>query len=106
MAEVRLSKEELKSAIQRDCVLFFSFYLQDELTMEVPDFHEEIWDELLEYLDRVNDPNMLVGVIRKLLAVPREHAKTTIIKLAVILFLRYSPLSFCIRSSIGGILSP
>lgn len=92
--EVTVDKAELLQAIRYDCVTFLAFYLQEELTLEVPDFHEEIWEELLEVLERINSPEMAVGVLQKLLAIPREHAKTTIIKLAVILFMRYSHLSF------------
>lgn len=57
--------------------------------------HVEIWDELIHLLDSVESPEFLVGILKKLLAIPREHAKTTLIKLAIVVFLRYSRLSFC-----------
>lgn len=91
---VTLSREELLNAIRHDCVTFLSFYLGDELDLEIPDFHEEIWDEFLAILDEVNNPEFIVGILKRLIAVPREHAKTTLIKLAVILFMRYSRLGF------------
>ena len=94
MAEYQISKEQLKRLIRTDCETFFSFYLGEELTLDVPEFHKEIWDELLALLDRINEPEMLTGTLSKLLGVPREHSKTTTIKLACILFLRYSRLSF------------
>lgn len=94
MAEFQISKDQLKKLIHRDCELFFSFYLGEELTLDIPEFHKEIWDEILELLERISDPAMLTGTLNKLLGVPREHSKTTIIKLACVLFLRYSRLSF------------
>lgn len=95
MAQYEISKEQLLQLIRRDCEVFLSFYLGEELTLEVPDFHRELWDEFLTLLDEVNDPSRLTGTLLKLLGVPREHAKTTLVKLAVLLFLRYSRLSFC-----------
>ncbi len=95
MPAIEFSKDQLLQLIQRDCELYLSFYLGEELTLDVPEMHKELWDEFLVLLDQVNDPNMLTGILRKLLGVPREHAKTTLVKLAVVLFFRYSRLSFC-----------
>lgn len=94
MAQYQIDREQLLKAIRYDCETYLSFYLGDELTLEVPDFHEEIWDEFLALIDEVNDPTKLVGIMKKLLGVPREHAKTTLTKLAILLMLRYSRLSF------------
>ncbi|KAK0039457.1 head assembly cofactor [Biomphalaria pfeifferi] len=93
--QVTLDNSQLLELIRYDCELFLSFYLGPELTLEVPEFHKELWDEFLELLDQVNDPNRLTGILKKLLGVPREHAKTTLVKLAIVLLLRYSRLSFC-----------
>lgn len=97
--EVELSKAELIVALKRDCVMALSFYLGEELTLEVPDFHQEIWEELLEIVEKVNQPEFLIGHLQKLFAVPREHSKSTLIKVAVILFMRYSPLRFTLYVS-------
>lgn len=94
-----LNKEDLKKAIRQDCITFLSFYLGEELTLEVPEFHIEIWDELLDYLNKIRKPGFLMGVLKKLFCVPREHAKSTLSKLAVILFMRYSPLKFTLYAS-------
>jgi hypothetical protein len=94
MAEYEFDKEQLLRLIQRDCDLMLSFYLGDKLDLGVPEFHRELWDEFLHLLDEVNHPDMLVGILKKLLGVPREHAKTTLTKIACILFLRYSRLRF------------
>lgn len=94
MAEYVVDKDELLRLIRRDCETILAFYLKDELTLTVPQFHKELWDEFLILLDEINNPNMLVGILQKLLGVPREHAKTTLVKIAVILFMRYSRLGF------------
>lgn len=94
MAEYEFDKEQLKRLIHRDCELILSFYLGDKLTLGVPEFHKELWDEFLDLLDKVNQPDLLVGILKKLLGVPREHAKTTLVKVAIILFMRYSRLRF------------
>lgn len=96
---VKVNREELKRAIRKDCVTIFAFYLQDQLTLEVPEFHQEIWEELLVLLEKVSQPEFIVGHLQKLFAVPREHSKTTLIKIAVILFMRYSPLRFTLYTS-------
>ena len=107
MPEYQFDKVQLLEAIRHDCRLFLSFYLGDELTLDVPEFHEELWDEFLLLLDEINEPDRLVGILQKLLGVPREHAKTTLVKLAIILFLRYSRLSFVayISSTFGTALN-
>lgn len=94
MVQAIVDKEQLLRLIRYDCETFFSFYLGEALTLDVPDFHKEIWDELLAILEQVNRPDQLTGILKKLLGVPRGHAKTTIIKLAMVLFLRYSRFSF------------
>jgi len=96
---VRVDRAELLHAIRTDCVTILSFYLGDELTLEVPEFHQEIWQELLVYLEEVRNPRFMIGVLKKLFCVPRDHAKSTLSKLAVILFMRYSPFKFCVYAS-------
>lgn len=95
---VEISKADLLYAMRHDCVTFLSFYLGSELTLEVPDFHETIWDEILLQLQESNLPAVSRS-LRKLFAVPREHSKSTLAKLAVILFLLYSPFIFAMYVS-------
>lgn len=97
--QVDVDRNQLLEAIRRDCLTFFAFYIGDELTLEVPDFHVEIWEELLGIIEQVNHPDFLIGHLQKLFAVPREHSKSTLAKLAVILFMRYSVLSFTLYVS-------
>ena len=94
MAEIEFDKAQLIELIRYDCELFFGFYLGEELTLDVPEMHKEVWDEFLSILEEVDQPGELVGVLKKLIGIPREHAKTTIVKLACVLFLRYSRFSF------------
>lgn len=93
-----LSKAELLIAMQTDCVVFFTFYLEDALDLEIPPFHEDIWGELLEFVIALNQDGA-IKTLKKLFAVPREHAKSTIAKLAAILFLKYTRLSFLLYVS-------
>lgn len=97
--QVELSIQELKEAMRRDCVTFLAFYLEDELDLEVPELHEEIWEEFCRIIDVVNLGEW-VDHIQKLFCVPRGHAKSTITKLAVILFFRYSRIFFACYASL------
>lgn len=92
--QVNIGRAELLAAIRHDCVTFFSFYIGEELTLEIPQMHIEVWEELLQHLEEVNDVNFLVGHLQKLFAIPRDHSKSTIAKLAIVLFMRYSVLRF------------
>ena len=95
---VQIPEGEMLYAMRHTCVAFLSFYIGDELDMEVPGFHLEIWQELLDMLDTMNQAGTHF-VLKKLFAVPRDHAKSTLAKLAVILLLKYSSLSFVLYVS-------
>jgi hypothetical protein len=95
---VELSRDELLIAIRHDCVTFLSFYLADQLTLEVPQLHIDIWNQLLDMVDTLNQPG-LIRSLKKLFAVPRSHAKSTLAKLACILLLKYTPLRFVLYTS-------
>lgn len=90
---VDLDIVSLRKALRTDCATFFAFYLGDQLDLAVPDMHSEVWDELLECVRELNK-RQVSRILRKLFAIPRGFAKTTIAKLAVILFLKYSYISF------------
>lgn len=89
---------DMLRAMREDCVTFFSFYLGEELTLEVPDFHIAIWQELLDCIRQLNQ-RKVTEFLQKLWAIPREHAKSTIAKLATILILKYTDLSFVLYTS-------
>jgi hypothetical protein len=87
-AEVDVSVQELKALLRIDSELFIEFFLGDHLDMAVPEFHKEVWslatDEEKE---------------RILLAIPRDHAKTTIAKLLVVYHWLYTSHRFAVYLS-------
>jgi hypothetical protein len=98
MAQIAVSRDALKQMLHKDVKLMLEFYIGG-ITAPVPPMHEEIWEEFLSMLETVNDPERIAGILKKLLAIPRGHAKTTLIKLACLLLLRYSKLSFLAYTS-------
>lgn len=92
--EVSIDRAEYIKLIRHDCITFFVYYIGEDLTLEIPQMHIDVWNELLVLLDQISDPMMITGHLQKLFAIPRDHSKSTIAKLAVILFMRYSPLKF------------
>lgn len=64
---------QIKQLLRVDGEFFIEFFLAEHLDMPVPEFHVEIW-------------GLLTGTAmeRVLLAIPRDHAKTTLSKLAVV----------------------
>lgn len=96
--EVELSRDELIAAMRTDCVTSLAFYLGDDLTLEVPPLHKEIWAEMVDMVRRVN-LNEWVDHMQKLFCVPRGFAKTTVVKVAITLFMRYSRLRFTLYAS-------
>lgn len=95
---VAISEADLIESLQHECVTFLAFYLGSELYMKVPEFHEEIWSELLAMVKHANIPGISYN-LKKLFAVPRGFSKSTLAKLAVILFLKYTPLQFVVYAS-------
>lgn len=91
--QAEIPKADLLAALRVDCVTFFAFYCADDLTLAVPDLHLEVWEELLAAVESINkrETNRL---IQKLFAIPRGFAKSTIAKLAMILFIKYSYMRF------------
>lgn len=88
-----IDRTQLKQLLHRDVRLMLSFYI-GEIDLEIPPMHSEIWEEFLVLLEQANSPEFVTTKLKKLLAIPREHAKTTLTKLAIVLFMRYSVLSF------------
>lgn len=96
--DVEIGRDELIAAMRTDCVTSLAFYLGDDLTLEVPPLHEEIWAEMVDMVRRVNLGEW-VDHMQKLFCVPRGFAKTTVVKVAIMLFLRYSTLRFALYAS-------
>lgn len=79
---------EIIEKLRVDGEFFITFYIPQELEFAVPDFHISIWNRLID-----------VTMLRVLLAIPREHAKTTLSKLAVVWHLYYTGYRFCVYLS-------
>lgn len=79
---------EIRRVMRIDCEFFIVFFLADQLDMAVPQFHKEIWGFLTDQEKE-----------RILLAIPRDHAKTTLAKLVVVWYWLHTPHRFCVYLS-------
>lgn len=86
--EVDVDLAEAWKLLRIDCEFFIDLFLADQLDMEVPGFHKEIW-MLMTDLEKE----------RVLLAIPRDHAKTTLAKLIVIWYWLFTNHRFCVYLS-------
>lgn len=71
-----------REALKENAEFFIEFFLQDEIKIRVPEFHIDLFSIMTH-----------TKVTQSCFAVPRDHAKTTLAKLAVIwhyLFTHYS----------------
>lgn len=80
--------QQVKALLRNDGEFFIEFYLGEELTTPVPHFHTEIW-------------KLMTGTAmqRVLLAIPRDHAKTTLSKLCVVWYFLFTNHRFCVYLS-------
>lgn len=89
--ETRVADLDLREAwalLRVDCEFFIDLFLGESLDMEVPGFHKEIWSLMTdEEKERV------------LLAIPRDHAKTTLAKLVVLWYWFFTSHRFCVYLS-------
>jgi len=86
--EVEVDIAQLRLLLYTDFEIFIEFFLADALDMSVPEFHKEIWS-LLTDLEKE----------RVLLAIPRDHAKTTLAKLVVIWYWLFTAHRFAVYLS-------
>lgn len=85
---VGMTVEDILHGLQFDGKFFIQFFLPEELSLEIPDFHIESWDLLT------------AGDIMKVaLALPRGHAKSTLTKLACLWYLLFTPVRFVLYAS-------
>lgn len=83
------SRGEIIKRLEEDGEFFIEFFLAEELTSPVPFFHfGEIWPLLTN-----------TAMQRVLLAIPRDHAKTTLAKLAVVWYFLFTNHRFCVYLS-------
>lgn len=82
--EATATIQEVKAMLRQDCEFFLEFFLGEELTSQVPQFHKEVWSLLTN-----------TAMERVLLAIPRDHAKTTLSKLGVVWYWLFTNHRFC-----------
>lgn len=88
-ADVAAARGEIISRLESDGEFFIEFFLHQELTSPVPFFHYgELWPLLTN-----------TALQRVLLAIPRDHAKTTLSKLAVVWYFLFTSHRFCVYLS-------
>ncbi len=63
---------EIRTRLKHDSEFFIEFFLADKLDLPVPELHKDVWQKITGIAERI------------LLAIPRDHAKTTLAKLGVI----------------------
>ncbi len=86
--DIDVDVRQLRTLLRTDAEVFIEFFLAEQLDMEVPQFHKEIWSLLTDTEKE-----------RVLLAIPRDHAKTTLAKLSVVWHWLFTPHRFCVYLS-------
>lgn len=83
------TQAEIIERLEKDGEFFIEFFLAEELSSPVPFFHYgEIWPLLTN-----------TSMQRVLLAIPRDHAKTTLSKLSVVWYFLFTNHRFCVYLS-------
>lgn len=78
----------IRRALEHDEEFFLDFFLHEQLTWEVPGFHKTIFKKIKN-----------LEIIRIVLAIPRDHAKTTLAKLGVVWYFLFTNYRFCVYVS-------
>lgn len=86
--QVQVDYADLEMSLRSDGEMFINFFLYEELTYQVPQFHLDCWGWL------TNDE-----ILRIVLALPRNHAKTTLAKLAVVRYFIFTDVRFIVYVS-------
>src|SRR5438105_9158712 len=85
---VEATREDIISRLRTSGEFFIQFFLAEELTHPVPDFHIDTWSLMTD-----------MSVDRVVCALPRGHAKTTLAKLAAVHHFLFSPWRFITYTS-------
>jgi hypothetical protein len=83
-----VDRASMRQGLKQSGELFIEFFLGDELTFPVPKFHVEVWELLTN-----------TALQRVMLAIPRDHAKTTLSKLCVVWYFLFTNHRFCVYLS-------
>lgn len=86
--DVGMNRSDVTDALHDNGKFFIQFYLGDELTFDVPDFHIESWDLIT-----------CEQILYIALALPRGHAKTTLSKLCCVWYMLFSDTRFIVYVS-------
>ena len=70
--DVSADLAEVRRRLKEDGEFFIEFFLSEQLDLPVPELHKDVWERIKHAAERI------------LLAIPRDHAKTTLAKLSVI----------------------
>ena len=92
-AEVQFVQADLQDTIamlRNDPEFFIHFFLGDELTLAVPQFHIDIFKFMISTEKHMK---------KFACTIPRDHAKTTLAKLAVVWYILFSPYRFVVYLS-------
>lgn len=87
-ASVQISIDEAKTALQYDAEFFIQFFLGEEIHLPVPEFHKDIFAVMIS-----------LKIDRFACAIPRDHAKTTLAKLACVWYFMFSKYKFIVYLS-------
>lgn len=85
---VQLSTSQLKDVLKNNYEFFIQFFMGELLKHAVPFFHLDIFSKIVTF-----------AFERFALAVPRGHAKTTLVKLAVVYYFLFSHIRFIVYCS-------
>lgn len=85
---VQMNISEVRFALENDEEFFIQFFLGDELTLSVPQFHIDVFHLMTSTAVRLC-----------VFALPRDHAKTTLAKLACVRYWLFSKFQFIIYLS-------
>lgn len=87
-AAVQINVEQAKQALNHNAEFFIQFFLGQEIHLPVPEFHKDIFAVMVA-----------LQIDRFVCAVPRDHAKTTLAKLACIWYFLFSNYRFIVYLS-------
>lgn len=86
--DVEMGRDDIIEALHKDGKFFINFFLHDELTYDVPEFHIECWNHI------TNEMILYIA-----LALPRGHAKTTLSKLCCVWYFLFTDTRFIVYVS-------
>ena len=87
-ASVQINATDCKLALEHDAEFFIQFFLGQEIHLPVPDFHKDIFG-VMTHLE----------IDRFTCAIPRDHAKTTLAKLACVHYFLFTHYRFIVYLS-------